>query len=75
MIAVENEGATAPSFPLLPFREIWLLDFEFHGAPEKSWVVCMVAREVRSGRVIRMWRDELVNLFAKPLLMLGPTLS
>jgi len=67
MTAVENEGATAaPSLPLLPFREIWLLDFEFHGAPEKSWVVCMVAREFRSGRVIRMWRDELVNLRRAP---------
>ena len=62
MTAVENEGATVPSFFLLPFREIWLLDFEFQGAPEKSWVVCMVAREFRSGRVIRMWRDDLVKL-------------
>jgi DNA polymerase-1 len=50
----------------LPFREIWLLDFEFHGAPETSWVVCMVAREFHSGRVIRMWRDELVNLRRAP---------
>jgi DNA polymerase I len=67
MTAVENEGATAaPSQHLLPFREIWLLDFEFHGAPEKSWVVCMVAREFRSGRVIRMWRDELLNLRRAP---------
>ena len=66
MTAVVKEGATVPSFPLLPFREIWLLDFEFHGAPEKSWVVCMVAREFRSGRVIRMWRDELVNLRQAP---------
>ena len=66
MTAVVKEGATVPSFPLLPFREIWLLDFEFHGAPEKSWVVCMVAREVLSGRVIRMWRDELVNLRQAP---------
>jgi DNA polymerase I len=66
MTAVEKEGITVSSFPLLPFREIWLLDFEFHGAPEKSWVVCMVAREVHSGQVIRMWRDELVNLRKAP---------
>jgi hypothetical protein len=26
MTAVVKEGATVPSFPLLPFREIWLLD-------------------------------------------------
>ena len=66
MTAVGNEGATAPSFPLLPFGEIWLVDFEFQGAPEQSWVVCMVAREFRTGRVIRMWRDELVNLRRAP---------
>jgi DNA polymerase-1 len=66
MTAVKNEGATVPSRPLLPFREIWFLDFEFQGAPEKSWVVCMVAREFRSGRIIRMWRDELVNLRRAP---------
>lgn len=67
MIAIENEGATAtPSPHLLPFREIWLVDFEFHGAPEKSWVLCMVARELRSSRVIRMWRDELVSLRRAP---------
>jgi hypothetical protein len=67
MIAVKKEGATAaPSPHLLPFREIWLVDFEFHGAPEKSWVLCMVARELRSGRVIRMWRDELVSLRRAP---------
>lgn len=66
MTAIEKEGATVPSLPLLPFREIWLLDFEFQGAPEISWVVCMVAREFRSGRVIRMWRDDLVKLRRAP---------
>jgi DNA polymerase-1 len=67
MIAIKSEGATAaPSPHLLPFREIWLVDFEFHGAPEQSWVLCMVARELRSGRVIRMWRDELVGLRRAP---------
>ena len=33
------------------FREIWLGDFEFHQPPgEKPEPICMVARELRSGR-------------------------
>jgi DNA polymerase I len=45
-----------------PFREIWLVDFEYRSDPgERPWVVCMVARELNSGRRIRMWRDELLT--------------
>ena len=41
-------------------REIWAVDFEFIAKPgERPDVVCLVAREIRSGRVIRGWRDEL----------------
>lgn len=45
----------------LPFDEIWAADFEFQ-APDghQPTVVCMVARELFSGREIRMWRDELL---------------
>ena len=44
----------------LPFREIWLIDFEFVAEPGcVPDVVCMVARELRSDRLIRLWRDEL----------------
>jgi DNA polymerase-1 len=56
-------GANTPAPPLfdIPFREIWLVDFEFQAlAGERPWVVSMVAREARSGREIRMWRDELL---------------
>ena len=44
----------------LPFDEIWLHDFEFVARPgERPDVVCLAARELRSGRTIRLWRDEL----------------
>ena len=42
------------------FPEIWLVDFEFRAPsgcnPEP---VCLVARELRSGRTIRLWQDQL----------------
>jgi DNA polymerase I len=44
----------------LPFAEIWYFDFEFIPAPgEHPDVVCLVAHEQRSGRTLRLWRDEL----------------
>jgi hypothetical protein len=44
----------------LPFEEIWLHDFEFIALPgERPDVVCLVAHELRSGRTLRLWRDEL----------------
>ena len=51
----------------LPFDEIWFVDFEFvtgdGGVPRP---VCMVALELRSGREIRIWEDELTGLRAAP---------
>jgi DNA polymerase I len=44
----------------LPFRELWAVDFEYradHGA--RPAPVCMVARELRGGRLLRLWCDEL----------------
>jgi DNA polymerase I len=42
------------------FRGIWLTDFEFRQPPgERPTPVCLVAREYRSGRTIRLWDDEL----------------
>ena len=53
--------------PLSQFREIWAVDFEFNGPDgELKRPVCMVAREGRSGREIRLWRDELHRLRAAP---------
>ena len=40
--------------------EIWLGDFEFVARPgERPEVVCLVAHELRSGRTLALWRDEL----------------
>lgn len=48
--------------PLAHYREIWLVDFEFRpfDGQEGSLPdpVCLVAREFRSGRTIRLRRDE-----------------
>ena len=44
----------------LPFEEIWLHDFEFVPKPgEHPDVVCLAARELRTGQTISLWRDEL----------------
>ena len=38
---------------------IWAVDFEFTALPgERQQPICMVARELRSGRVIRIWEDQ-----------------
>lgn len=51
----------------LPFREIWAVDFEFVAPPgEQPDPVCMVARELRSGRLLKLWRQELRALGAAP---------
>ena len=42
------------------YKEIWALDFEFTSRPEARPVpVCLVARELISNRLIRLWQDEL----------------
>jgi DNA polymerase I len=51
----------------LPFREIWVVDFEFYPGPglanggrdgDQSSPLCAVALEMRSGRIVRLWQDE-----------------
>ncbi len=41
------------------YREIWCVDFEFH-APDghRPEPLCIAAREVRSGRVVRRWLTD-----------------
>jgi len=60
---------TNPAILPLPFKEVWLCDFEFGcppgGLPEPR---CLVARELRSGRLVRVWRDD---LSAQPPINLG----
>ena len=42
-----------------PYREIWLVDFEFIALPgERPSPVCLCALELRTGRLVRQWRDE-----------------
>ena len=52
------------------FKEVWAVDTEFHPANGKEGnlpvVVCMVAREIQSGRTIQLWQDDLYNLEAPP---------
>ena len=44
----------------LPYEEVWCLDFEFRAPDgERPEPLCMVAREIRSGRELRLWRDRL----------------
>jgi hypothetical protein len=52
---------------LAAFREVWYSDSEFRAAPgERPWPVCMVARELHSGRELRLWRNELLALRRAP---------
>ena len=48
---------------ILPwYDEIWCWDFEFGAEPgERPDVRCMVALELRTGRVIRLWEDQLTS--------------
>jgi DNA polymerase family A len=42
------------------FKNVWFVDFEFcQPEGERPVVVCMVARELFTGHVLRRWRDEL----------------
>jgi DNA polymerase-1 len=54
------------------FQEVWLADFEFNApAGERPTPICMVARELRTGRTLRLWRDELLARRVPPY-PLGP---
>ncbi len=43
------------------YAELWAFDFEFRGgeAGEHYDVVCLVARELRTGHTLRLWQGEL----------------
>jgi hypothetical protein len=52
----------------LPFPELWIVDTEYYpghglrnGGREGDQItpLCLAALEMRSGRVIRLWQDEL----------------
>ncbi len=51
----------------LPFKQIWCVDFEFYAPDgERPDPLCLVARELRTGREIRLWQDELRQLSTPP---------
>ena len=55
-----GQRVTPTTLSKLPFEEIWLHDFEFVPRPgERPDVVCLAARELRSGLTIGLRRDEL----------------
>lgn len=57
---------------LRPFGGVWLGDFEFDAqAGERPSPVCFVARELRSGQLIRLWHDDL-RAMREPPFSTGP---
>lgn len=51
----------------IPFEEVWFVDFEFRADDgERPSPVCMVALELKSGREIRLWGDDLITLKQAP---------
>ncbi len=59
--------------PLADFKQVWLCDFEFHVPPgERPKPLCLVAREFRSGRLVKRWLDDAARADG-PLLRLGPS--
>jgi hypothetical protein len=62
--AIYSGGGVAA---LSAFRAVWLVDFEFQApAGERPRPVCMVARELHTGRMIRLWREDLLALRQPP---------
>jgi hypothetical protein len=68
VISAATEMTTVFDWHDLPFREIWCVDTEFYpgaglanGARygDAMTPLCLVALEMRSGRLIRLWQDEL----------------
>ena len=49
------------------FNEVWFADFEFVAVPgSRPTPVCVVALELESGRSVRIWTDELMQLRVPP---------
>ena len=61
-------ATTCEWFASLPFSEVWCTDFEYYSGRgltnggvdgDPITPLCVVAHEVRTGRTIRLWQDEL----------------
>src|SRR5262249_35831835 len=49
------------------FREVWLVDFEFTAPPgERPTPVCVVARELHSRRLMRLWQSDIQSMRNPP---------
>jgi DNA polymerase I len=49
-----------PAVASLPYEAIWAIDFEYKAPDgERPTLHCMVGRELKSGRTIRLWDDVL----------------
>jgi len=60
-------GSEMSALPNLPFREVWAVDFEFIAPPGgRPDPACMVALELRTGRLIRLGRNDLHALSQAP---------
>lgn len=53
----------------LPYSQIWLCDAEFRGPEGLPEPVCIVARELHSGKLIRLWEDQFDS---QPPFPIGP---
>ena len=52
---------------LQSFAEIWCVDTEYSApAGHRPTPICLVAQELRSGRQLRLWEDQLAQLRAAP---------
>jgi hypothetical protein len=52
---------------LAPYRSIWAVDFEFVARPgDRPEPVCLVARELRSGRLVRLFGEQLRGCVEPP---------
>jgi hypothetical protein len=60
--------ATISDWRELPFDEVWVVDTEYYPGPgfanggrsgDAITPLCLVALEMRSGRIVRLWQDEL----------------
>jgi len=55
---------------LANFKAIWVVDFEFKAPDgERPTPICLVAKELRSGRILRVWADELNRMKTPPFSM------
>jgi len=49
------------------FEEIWAADFEYSAPPgHRPAPICLVATELRTGRHLRLWEDQLARMAAPP---------